>query len=455
MSSATAEFDAALMDIAAHWCAESLRLGAQYAQVFVEASSDLRLEARLRDGTATTSAASVSRRHGVGLLFRHEGTWKYGFAPLHEPQTLAARLRALGLGAARIPRDRPGPQPGEAEPVRAADPFDEVATDLPKGGSVHFIQDFYRQHRLVVDSDGVRSAQFVGGGRQRASATVLGEQRLSRAFTRASDPRWRMSGDWAELAESAVGLVRSALTQAEELTGARSLGARSSPVVLGPKAGAALLHELVGHALEADNFAKNPNAATLNGSRITRTPLNLLDDPSIPTGIGSRRTDDDGRECRPVPLVDGGVVVGALTSMRTAPASTGSANGRRESYRHACLPRASNTSVLAGTDSVASLLEPSPEGVLHISSLGSGEFSSATGEFSFTAAAAHFITPLGERIPLRDVDLYGDSRQTVERLAGIADDVRGDSATCGKQGQSILIGLYSPTLRFDRLDWRC
>ncbi|WP_165974496.1 TldD/PmbA family protein [Nonomuraea deserti] len=448
-------FESSLIDIAAHWCEEGLRLGAEYAQAFVEAGADLRWESRLRGPAVSATATSVNRRYGVGLLLRRAGVWTYSCAPLHEPQTLAEKISALCPGTPRIPSPWRGRSPLETVPATTARPLtDETCVTLQPNTAVRFIQDFFRQHRVIVDSAGTRRALRVGGGRRRAIATVFDGTATARAFTRSNNPHWEPASAETSFVESAAHLIKSAADQARALLRFRSMGHKTTPVVFGPKTGAAFLHELIGHALEADNLAKNsPYSVGLMGERLTRASLNLLDDPFLPDGMGSRAVDDDGQFCAPTPLVTDGTVVGRLTCARL---DSPSGSGRRESYRHASLPRASNTSVLGGEDSVPSLLQPCPgSGLLYISSLGSGEFNPARGEFSFSAAAAHYLTSAGEAVPLKDVNLFGDAREAIDRLAGIADDVEGDNATCGKQGQSVLIGLYSPTMRFDRLDWHC
>jgi TldD protein len=150
------------------------------------------------------------------------------------------------------------------------------------------------------------------------------------------------------------------------------------------------------------------------------------------------------------------VVTGQLTSVRaTYPDLGTTGNGRRQDYSRPALPRATNTVVLPGPDTVAALCDPPPGGLLYVAELSSAETVQARGDFCFSAGESYLITRDGGRQPLVDVNLSGSARGVLRRLIGIADDVEGDGVTCGKQGQSVPIGLFSPTMRFDDVEWWC
>ncbi|MEW2175214.1 TldD/PmbA family protein [Streptomyces sp. NPDC005406] len=455
-------FDRLLEAVAAHWCEEGVRLGAQYAQAFVEATSNVRLDSTVRHGARAGHGTSLDRRFGVGLLLRRRDSWWYGSAPLAEPGLLAERVAALqGFGRPRAPE--PISRCSELEEERPHRDLYLLTDSITRSAaaadlSVDFVQDFFRGQRAVVDSTGAGRTWRSTGGRQRCAATAWGQGQQARVFTRRNAPHWRLGDAGPDLALSAENLILSAADRSRALLGSRRLGVRTTPVVLAPRVGAALLHELIGHALEADNLAKASSYTSgLMGAALTSAPLRLVDDPGVPEGMGSCATDDDGQAATRVVLVDQGIVAGRLTCTRavygSCDLSTGS--GRREDYRHASLPRASNTVVLPGPDSTAALLKPPRGGLLHVGALSSGEINLDRGEFSFAASESHFLTPAGDRIPLQDVVLFGDARDALRQLAGIADDVEGDNATCGKQGQSVRIGLHSPTMRFEQLTWRC
>jgi hypothetical protein len=452
-----------LVEVADHWCRESVRLGAEYAQAFVESTADIRLDCRVQDGNAVFAGAVLTRRSGVGLLLRHRNSWWFGSAPLAEPRPLAEQTSlVLGCAGARPPRALTSldvtryPQSPWPSVARSG-----LAAQWCSGGEpvqLDLVQDFFQRHRVIVDSQGVSQISPTTGGRLRCTAAAIGPDTVARSFTRAANARWGSEVGVTELVASADRLANDAVHRARILLSARRFGHRKTPIVLAPKAGAALLHELIGHALEADNYEKHTHLlSAMTDGRLCDAPLGLVDDSGVPDGAGSLTTDDDGQPGTRTPLVHDGLLVGRLTSMRaTYPniaSSTG--NGRRQDYTRPALPRATNTVVLPGPDEVSRLCEVPPEGLLYVSALSSGETVAARGDFCFSAAEGYYLTPGGGRQPLRDVNLHGDARGALRKLVGIADDIDGDNASCGKQGQTLLIGLHSPTMRFDALDWWC
>ncbi|MEU8001130.1 TldD/PmbA family protein [Catellatospora sp. NPDC049111] len=451
-----------LLAVADHWCTEATRLGVEYVQVFVEAAADLRFDCMVRDGAARTSGSTTNRRAGVGVLVRHRDSWWYGSAPLTEAATLADQMSTIaGLGRPHTP-PAPAPLPFSHGPSPWPQALATGAAEqwcaAPEQVRVTLTQDFFQRWRAVADSRGIRQLTANLGSRQRCAAVVTGPGSTARAFTRLSSPAWTPQTPTSDLVASAGHLTRDAVARARALLPARPAGHRRTPVVLAPKVGAALLHELIGHALEADNHAKLAARPTGFGdTTVCKAPLRLVDDPTVPDGAGSTPVDDDGTPASATTLVDDGVIAGELTSMRAvypdAEPSTG--NGRREDYTKAALPRATNTVVLPGPDRPEDLCAVPREGLLYVASLSSAETVATRDEFCFSAGEAYYLTPAGERMPLRDVNLFGDTRETLRRLVGIADDVEGDNATCGKQGQQVLIGLHSPTMRFAELDWWC
>ncbi|RGC68155.1 protease TldD [Micromonospora sp. MW-13] len=451
-----------LLGVAEHWCGEGTRLGAEYAQAFVEVTADIRLDCAVRDGAAVETGSVLARRSGVGLLLRYRDSWWFGSAPLAEPQALARQLALVCPTGPRvppaIPRLRSVPGPPSPWPAVADAGLAGRWCAGAQPVRLDLIQDFFHRYRVVVDTRGVRAASPVSGGRQRCSATAVGADTVARSFTRRSRPDWGAETPVGELVESVDAIARDAVRRARGLLPARNLGHRRTPVVLAPKAGAALLHELIGHAVEADNFEKHTHlVSAMTDGPLCDAPLGLVDDAGVPGGIGSLGVDDDGQPGARTTLVQDGVLVGRLTNLLAAyPDAAGSTgNGRRQDYTRASLPRATNTVVLPGPDGVDRLCEVPPEGLLYVLALSSGETVPARGDFCFSAAEGYYLTPGGGRQPLRDVNLHGDARGTLRRLVGIADDVEGDNVTCGKQGQSVLIGLYSPTMRFDSTDWWC
>nr|WP_239091504.1 TldD/PmbA family protein [Streptomyces sp. SID14478] len=313
------------------------------------------------------------------------------------------------------------------------------------------MEDFTARTIAVADSDGLRASSSSQRTRQRLEATVSDHGARSRGLS-----RYVLHETSQRPYPGAGAVARQALDNALHASRAAVTGQFCTPVVFGPSAAAGFLHELIGHALEGDNFALDSVylAALRRGPAIT-DKLTIIDDPSLADGHGSRPIDDEGMQTRPTTLLAQGKIVSPLTSVRTSRRNgyTPSGSGRRMDYRHLALPRASNTVVLPGTEEPTEMHRDTRAGVLIVDCLGAGMINLATGEFSFAGLNCTYVTPGGERIPARDVSLVGDALDALSRIDAIGSDMGGDSSTCGKQGQLVGIGVFSPSMRFTGLKW--
>ncbi|MFD8009191.1 TldD/PmbA family protein [Streptomyces sp. NPDC058955] len=432
----------------AEWTLAKLADAADYAQVY--ASRSLTVHSEAYDGQ--TLATGLEPMTGVGCLVRQGARWRYRHVT---PSSLGRLASWLDASASPSTGDAPadallrGPRPLGHVPTPAGQwPAPDPRTEY----SLLVMEDFTARAFAVADTDGVRAACADRVLRQRVKATVTVGGHPYRGMNR----RVLRGAAIAEAARGTEDLVRVALDHALDASVATLAGPRRTPVVFGPSAGAGFLHELVGHALEGDNFALgSPYTTRLRRPGVLPPALTVEDDPTLPDGYGSYAIDDEGTPARTTPLLSGGDIGAPLASVRTVhrsgDAPTG--NGRRRSYRDLAIPRASNTVVRPGGDRAAELLAVGPQGLLYVGCLGAGMINLMTGEYSFSALDCTFLTPDGHRVPVRDVSLFGDALDALERVEGIGADVGGDSVSCGKQGQMIGIGIYSPTMRFAALDW--
>ena len=415
---------------------------ADYVQVFAE--STLAVSVECRSGEASATFADL--REGLGCLALKDGRWRY----LAVPPTQAGRL-ADWLEAPRS-ADEPGwiALPGAA----GFTPLDPAAWQVDGGSSysIHSTEDFTHRRYAVVDTAGDAYAGTTQSLRRRVEAgiDVSGRQYRGRS-------RWLRQGSAATAAAgSAHELVYEALDRARDSAVAAVHGKHHTPVVFGPSAAAGFLHELVGHALEADNFQLDSGYIKgLARPGALPTSLVIQDDPTVEHGYGSYPADDEGRASGAVTLLADGEIGAPLSSVRTSQRGglRRTANARRRDFRNPAIPRASNTVVLPGTEDRKLLLDGRGSGLLQVGCLGAGMIYLSTGEFSFAALDCHYLTPDGDRVPAMDVSLVGNALDTLSRLEAIGSDFGGDNVTCGKQGQMIGIGLYSPSIRFSTLDW--
>ncbi len=337
--------------------------------------------------------------------------------------------------------------------VPAAGATDPAGVRAPAGGRAHAVvrHDVAARLRVVLRPD--RPAVRTRGYRSRVRCEIdlVGDGGPLRGTAHAGVTSQAHS---PALRLDAAAVLDQAARQAARLAGARAHPAAATPVVFDPRAAGAFIHELLGHALEADNYL-NPRGylhGTI-GTRLCAHPLEVVDDPHVPGAWGSGGFDDEGNPARRTALVGDGAVAGVLTTEATAQLGAASGNGRRASYRDPALPRATNTSVLPGPVPAADLLAPGRAGLLQVRQLGAGEIDPSTGEYAFAAREALFHPAAGEPFPLRDVLLVGAARQALAALSGVADDAGAEHVTCGKNGQHIGIGLLAPSLRFERLEW--
>ncbi len=250
-------------------------------------------------------------------------------------------------------------------------------------------------------------------------------------------------------------LVREAVRIAALNLRARPAPAGEMPVVLGPGWPGILLHEAVGHGLEGDFNRKGTSVfANRLGERVAAPGVTVVDDGTIPERRGSLNVDDEGTPTRRTVLIEDGVLTGYMLDRQNARLMgiepTG--NGRRESYAHPVLPRMTNTFMLAGDadpeDVVASL-----DRGLYAVNFGGGQVDITSGSFVFTTSEAYWVERGQIQHPVRTATLIGAGHEVLKRVSMIGNDLELDPGvgTCGKNGQSVPVGVGLPTIRVDRL----
>jgi TldD protein len=226
-------------------------------------------------------------------------------------------------------------------------------------------------------------------------------------------------------------------------------------VVLGPGWPGILLHEAVGHGLEGDFNRKKTSAFSDRvGQRVAAPGVTVVDDGTIAERRGSLNVDDEGTPTQRTVLIEDGILRGYLQDrlnarlMGTAP--TG--NGRRESYAHLPMPRMTNTFMLAGKDDPAEILRSVTKGIYAVSFSG-GQVDITSGKFVFSASEAYQIENGRIGAPVKGATLIGNGPDVLTRVSRIGSDLVLDRGvgTCGKDGQSVPVGVGMPTLRVDAL----
>lgn len=231
--------------------------------------------------------------------------------------------------------------------------------------------------------------------------------------------------------------------------------AGTQTVVLGPGWPGILLHEAVGHGLEADFNRKGVSAFSgrLN-QRVASELCSVIDDGTIPNRRGSLNIDDEGTPTSRTVLIEKGVLKGYLLDRMNARLLrmplTG--NGRRESFAHIPMPRMTNTFLLAGEDDPSDILRSVDRG-LYAVYFGGGQVDITSGKFVFSAAEAYLIENGRVTQPVKGATLIGSGPEVLKRVSRVGSDLRLDEGigTCGKDGQLVPVGVGLPTLRIDGL----
>jgi TldD protein len=227
------------------------------------------------------------------------------------------------------------------------------------------------------------------------------------------------------------------------------------PVVLGPGWPGVLLHEAIGHGLEADFNRKKTSAFTeMMGRRVASDKCTVVDNGTMPGRRGSLNVDDEGNPTANTVLIEKGILKGYLTDKLSARlmGMSNTGNGRRESYQHIPMPRMTNTYMLAGDDSPEDIIKSVQRGVYAVN-FGGGQVDITNGKFVFSASEAYMIEDGKITAPLKNATLIGNGPDVLTRVSMVGNDLQLDEGIgiCGKDGQSVPVGVGIPTLKVDRL----
>ena len=334
--------------------------------------------------------------------------------------------------------------------------IDDVARSIdPRIKEVHASFASVLKTVAIVGSDGTA----VGDRRPlcRLNVTCIAEDGSSRQMG-SSGGGGRVPWEWffqtsADAEERFLFWVREAARRSLLLLNAVPAPAGTLPIVLGPGWPGILLHEAIGHGLEGDFNRKGTSAfAELMGKKVASELCTVVDDGTIEARRGSLNIDDEGTPTQRTTLIQDGVLVGYLQDKMNARLMgvkpTG--NGRRESYAHIPMPRMTNTFMLAGESDPADLIASVEKGVYAVS-FGGGQVDITSGKFVFSMNEAYLIENGKVGKPLKGATLIGSGPDVLTRVKGVGNDLALDQGvgTCGKEGQSVPVGVGLPSLLVD------
>ncbi len=283
---------------------------------------------------------------------------------------------------------------------------------------------------VILEQDGQREQGYSGGGAR-------------------TDLNYFLDGDLP------MDFAREAVRQAVVQLGAQAAPAGTMPVVLGAGWPGILLHEAVGHGLEGDFNRKGVSAFSGKlGQQVASKLCTIVDDGTIADRRGSLSIDDEGTPAQKTVLVEDGILRGYMQDKLNARLMgvepTG--NGRRESFAHVPMPRMTNTYMLAGSHEPDEIIRSVKKG-LYAPNFGGGQVDITSGKFVFSASEAYMIENGKVTTPIKGAMLIGDGPEALHKISMVGNDLELDTGvgTCGKEGQSVPVGVGQPTLKIDEI----
>lgn len=315
--------------------------------------------------------------------------------------------------------------------VSLAATIDTVLIAASDGTLAADVRPLVRMNVQVIAEQGSRREQGYAGGGGRYGYRELLE-----------------NGRAMALADEAV---RTALVNLEAV----EAPAGSMTVVLGPGWPGVLLHEAIGHGLEGDFNRKGSSAFSGRmGQRVAAKGVTIVDDGTLDGRRGSLSIDDEGTPTECTTLIEDGILVGYMQDKHNARlmgmAPTG--NGRRESFTQLPMPRMTNTYMRAGHHDPAEIVRSVKKG-LYASNFGGGQVDITSGKFTFSASEAYLIEDGRITRPVKGATLIGNGPEVLNRVSMIGNDLKLDEGVgvCGKEGQSVPVGVGQPTLKIDAM----
>ncbi|MBI5881662.1 MAG: TldD/PmbA family protein [Elusimicrobia bacterium] len=437
---------------------------ADYGEIYLEESQGLGI--RLED-SSIEDVATVSERGLAVRFLRRQGDaveTLHGSANSLDPR-IAARLgreligKPLKAGQGRALRPHARRHPMQTDP--AGVPLDKkismlrlmnslVRAEFPHIRQVTVSYAERRKVFAVINSDGAFHKEDRTG--LLLAVTVVAER--SGVLQSGTASVGAIKG--FELLEGQVptGLCRAAAKRAVAKLDAPKAKAGEMMVVISSSAGGTLIHEAIGHSLEADAIQEGTSPAYKGrlGKVVAPETVSIIDDPTMPSLRGSFAFDDEGIPSVPTVLVENGVLSEYLydrsTAMKEVRPSNG--HGRRESFQCRPIPRMSNLYIAPGPDDPAAILASLKSGIL-VTHMGSGQVNTTTGEFVFEVDEGYRVEDGQVKGLVRDANLLGVGPEVLRSIDRLGSDLGWGIGSCGKDGQTVPVTDGQPTMRIPKL----
>ena len=443
-----------------------LRGGVDYADLYFQVS---RQETwMLEDGIIREGSFSLDQGVGVRAVSGEKTGFAYSdelMLPALEQAAGAARAIVRQGEDKRVPawrRRRPIPLYPVTDPTNSMPDADKTALIARIDADTRALDS--RVEQVIISMTSSQDLVLVAGSDGTLAADVRPLVRFNVSVILEQNGRREQgySGGGARFdlnyfvdGELPMKYAREAVRQAVVQLEAVSAPAGTMPVVLGPGWPGILLHEAVGHGLEGDFNRKGTSAFSGKvGQRVASAHCTIVDDGTLQNRRGSLSVDDEGTPGQYNVLVENGVLKGYMQDKMNARLMgvTPTGNGRRESFAHVPMPRMTNTYMLAGPHEHDEIIASVEKG-LYAPNFGGGQVDITSGKFVFSASEAYLIENGAITAPVKGAMLIGDGPDALTRISMVGNDLQLDDGvgTCGKEGQSVPVGVGQPTLKIDEL----
>ncbi len=444
---------------------EALTYGGEYADLYFEYVSTTSLS--LDESLIKSATQGISVGCGVRVVSGEKTGYAYTDDLAPEKILHAARVAAhiaAGPSAVQSIQVNERPSPHNLYPLletdaelaakldllnradRAARSYDPRIFEVRAGYADHV------RRVLVASSDGRLTEDFQPLTRMSVLALAREGPNIQRGMEGGGG---RVSLDFFRTVHTPEEFAREAARQAIVQLGAADAPAGETTVVLGPGWPGILLHEAVGHGLEADFNRKKVSAFSgLIGRQVASPLCTVVDDGTLPGRRGSLNVDDEGNPTGRTVLIENGILKGylqdRLSSRILGTPPTG--NGRRESYQHIPMPRMTNTFLMPGQDDPEDIIKSVDRG-LYCATFGGGQVDITSGNFVFSASESYLIEDGRLTRPVRNATLIGNGPDVMRKVTMVGCDLKLDHGvgTCGKEGQTVPVGVGIPTIKVEKI----
>lgn len=439
-----------------------LSSGGEFADIYYQDMTARQVEAE----SGQIERISTIREKGVGLRLIRQGVTHFATTVdltskslLELASALASHAGATGkVNKVELSELPPGPLPPGEDP--AGIPLQEKgelvmeALNALKGFDSRLgqVKSIYRDSSLTIliaNSDGVLARDTRSYGVFLVQVVASDGDHIQVGYEPVGGTGGYSVFREMEPADVAMAAAKRALTMLE----APEAPAGKMPVVLSSTAGGTMVHEAVGHGLEADLTGQQLSVyAGKLGEQVASPIITVVDDPTLPGRRGSYNIDDEGVAAARTVLVEKGILKAYMSDkqsvLRDGIPATG--NGRRQSFRHWPIPRMSNTIIEPGKHDPDEIIRSVDRGLLVVK-MGGGQVNTVTGDFVFEVSEGYMISGGEVGGPVRGATLAGNGPEVLKSMDMVGNDLGFGFGTCGKDGQGVPVGDAQPTLRIPEI----